>query len=241
MATSDARAARTYPDPSGIFAPGEEQRWLLRYLPLVKRIVNQLSLQATQALAREDMEQIGLLGLLEALRRYGVPDEQFGRFAALRVRGAILDELRRQDWRPRPVRQCAHRVRDAERALRKCLGRVPRDEEIRVSAGLDEAQYQDHLRAEAAEALHSLDELLASDPGALPGVSQDFAAGLLDERLLNQALAVLDERERRVLSLYYQHEMSLREIGLVLEVSDARVCQLCKQAINKAAAFLSTQ
>ena len=82
--------------PAGhaLFAPGAEQRWLMQYLPLVKRIVRQLSLQANQVLDREDMEQIGLMGLLECLRRYGTPDEQFGRFAALRIRGAILDELR---------------------------------------------------------------------------------------------------------------------------------------------------
>ena len=74
-----------------VFAPALEQRWMMQYLPLVKRIVRQLSLQANQVLDREDMEQIGLMGLLEGLRRYGEPDEQFGKFAALRIRGAILD------------------------------------------------------------------------------------------------------------------------------------------------------
>ena len=79
-------------------SPAAEQRWMMQYLPLVRRIVSQLSLQANQVLDREDMEQIGLMGLLEGLRRYGEPDEQFGRFAALRIRGAILDELRRRGY-----------------------------------------------------------------------------------------------------------------------------------------------
>lgn len=94
-----------------------EQRALREYAPLVKRVVRQLSAQASAVMDREDMEQIGLMGLLEALRRYGSPDAGFGSFAALRVRGAILDELRRQDWRPRTVRQDSHKQRDALRAL----------------------------------------------------------------------------------------------------------------------------
>src|SRR5262245_42151277 len=113
-----------------------EQRWMMQYLPLVKRIVGQLSLQANQVLDREDMEQIGLMGLLEGLRRYGEPDEQFGRFAALRIRGAILDELRRQDWRPRQVRQQAHKLRDSIRGLARKLGREPGEEDILAHTGI---------------------------------------------------------------------------------------------------------
>ena len=102
-------------------APGmsarEEQQQLVAYAPLVKRIVRQLGTQVSGVMGREDMEQIGLMGLLEALRRYGAPDTGFSSYASLRVRGAILDELRRQDWRPRAVRQDSHRQRDALRAL----------------------------------------------------------------------------------------------------------------------------
>lgn len=221
------------------FAPGEEQRLLLQYLPLIKRVVNQLALQASPVLDREDMEQIGLLGLLEALRRYGAPDELFARYAAARIRGAVLDELRRLDWRPRPVRQQAHKIRDASRVLSRQLGRAPRDEELRAYTGLNPAEYQNYLRATAGEALESLDELLESSANGFKGEDSEFARKVLDERLLGQALAVLDERERRVLTLYYQHDLNLREIGLVLGITDARVCQLSKLAIQKAAAFLS--
>ena len=161
--------------PAGpsLFAPAVEQRWLMQYLPLVKRIVRQLSLQANQVLDREDMEQIGLMGLLEALRRYGTPDNGFGSYASLRVRGAILDEL------------------------------------------------------------------LQSGHEHFPDTAELFEERLIKERVLAQALARLDERERLVLTLYYQHELSLKEIALVLEVSDARVCQLSKQAIGKACRFLT--
>lgn len=219
--------------------PDSEQRWLMQYLPLVKRIVNQLSLQASQVMDREDMEQIGLMGLLEGLRRYGTPDEGFGRFAALRVRGAILDELRRLDWRPRQVRQQAHKVRDTLRALSRQLGREPRADEVLRATGLDDAAYQAHLQAQAGEAIESLDELLldgtADNLHSVAGVEER----VFNERLLTQALDHLNERERLILTLYYQHELNLKEIGLVLEISDARVCQLCKQALDKARIFLT--
>ncbi|MBM7059137.1 FliA/WhiG family RNA polymerase sigma factor [Pseudomonas sp. UL073] len=222
-----------------LFAPGAEQKWLMQYLPLVKRIVGQLSLQANQVLDREDMEQIGLMGLLEGLRRYGTPDEQFAGFAALRIRGAILDELRRQDWRPRQVRQQAHRIRDGIRSLSRRLGRAPSDAEILAATGLDEQAYQEFLMAESSEAIESLDELLQNGHEGFASVEAGVEERVLKERLLAQALSQLDERERLVLTLYYQHELSLKEIALVLEVSDARVCQLSKQAINKACRYLT--
>lgn len=224
---------------AALFAPGAEQKWLLQYLPLVKRIVRQLSLQANQVLDREDMEQIGLMGLLDSLRRYGTPDEQFGRFAALRVRGAILDELRRQDWRPRQVRQQTHKMRDAIRQLTRQLGRMPQDEEILAATGMSAKDYQDFLQADACEAIESLDELLQNGHEAFIEGGSAVEERVLKERLLVQALSQLSEREQLVLTLYYQHELSLKEIALVLELSDARVCQLSKQAIAKASRYLN--
>lgn len=224
---------------AALFAPGAEQKWLLQYLPLVKRIVSQLSLQANQVLDREDMEQIGLMGLLDSLRRYGTPDEQFGRFAALRVRGAILDELRRQDWRPRQVRQQTHKMRDAIRQLTRQLGRMPQDEEILAATGMTAKDYQDFLQADACEAIESLDELLQNGHEAFGEGGSVVEERVLKERLLAQALSQLSEREQLVLTLYYQHELSLKEIALVLELSDARVCQLSKQAIAKASRYLN--
>ncbi|WMJ03057.1 FliA/WhiG family RNA polymerase sigma factor [Pseudomonas chlororaphis subsp. aurantiaca] len=220
-------------------AADSEQRWILDYLPLVKRIVNQLSLQASQVLDREDMEQIGLMGLLQGLRRYGIPDERFARFAALRIRGAILDELRRLDWRPRQVRQQAHRIRDALRNLARRLGRVPCDDEAVKALGLTDAQYQAYLHAEAGEAIESLDALLQDGGRDFQHHGASVEASVFNERLLAQALDQLNERERLVLTLYYQHDLNLKEIGLVLEISDARVCQLSKQAIDKARTFLT--
>lgn len=222
-----------------LMSAAEEQRHLTAYLPLVKRIVNQLSLQASQAFDREDMEQIGLMGLLESLRRYGVPDAQFAAFAALRVRGAILDELRRLDWRPRRVRQQTHKMRDAIRELARKLRRQPSDDEIMRFTGMSEKDYSDYLHADAGESIASLDELLQAGVEDFSDAHSLLEDRIIKEQTLAKALAQLDPRERLILTLYYQHELSLKEIALVLELTDARVCQLSKQALTKACRYLN--
>ena len=143
----------------------EEQRELLAYAPLVKRIVRQLNSQVAGAIDRDDMEQIGLMGLLEALRRYGQIDAGFGSFASLRIRGAILDELRRQDWRPRAVRQHSHKLRDAVRELTRRLGREPNEQDIMSGLGLSAEAYQAYQMDENAEQIASFDELLQDSLG----------------------------------------------------------------------------
>lgn len=198
---------------------------------LVKRAVRQLSSQASGVMDREDMMQIGLMALLEALRRYGVPDEQFAGFAMLRIRGAILDELRRLDWRPRSVRQDAHKLRDAWRELTRKLGREPQEQEAALALGISLAEVQGLLQAENAEAMHSFDELLANGVD-LPDERSPEAQ--LQLRLtLAAALQQLPAREAQVIQLYYEYELSLKEIALVLDLTEARVCQINKSALKK--------
>lgn len=210
----------------------QEQRHLLAYAPLVKRITRQLTSQVGGAMDREDMEQIGLMGLLDALRRYGVPDDKFGAYASLRVRGAILDELRRQDWRPRTVRQESHKLRDAVRALTRRLGREPSDAEIIAATGISDADYQAHRINENAESLASFDELITELSNQASGAPSPEAQ-FIRRRSLEQALMALDEREQRVIQLYYEYELSFKEIAAVLGLTDARICQINKGALQK--------
>jgi RNA polymerase sigma factor for flagellar operon FliA len=230
-----------YAEVHGAAAMGsaaDEQRHLLAHAPLVKRVVRQLSSQMGGAMEREDMEQIGLMGLLDALRRYGgAPDERFAAYANLRVRGAILDELRRQDWRPRTVRQESHRLRDALRALTRRLGRQPSDADIARELGISNDALQAHRLAENAEMLVSFDEIV-QELSNLPSHSRSPEAALMERRSLEQALHTLDEREQRVIQLYYEYELSLKEIAAVLGLTDARVCQINKGALQKMKAFL---
>jgi RNA polymerase sigma factor for flagellar operon FliA len=236
---ADTASASDYADAaaSAGMSVQEEGRHLVAYAPLVKRIVRQLNAQVSGVVSREDMEQIGLMGLLEALRRYGVPDAGFGSYASLRVRGAILDELRRQDWRPRAVRQDSHRLRDQLRALTRRLGHEPSPQEAAEALGITQDAFHQHQLDDCAEELLSFDELLqeASERAhAAPGPEQQ----LMVKRSLEQALSSLTEREQRVIQMIYEFELSYKEIAAVLDLSDARVCQLNKTALAKMKAAL---
>jgi RNA polymerase sigma factor for flagellar operon FliA len=216
----------------------DEQRHLVAYAPLVKRIARQLNSQVSGAMGREDMEQIGLMGLLEALRRYGTPDTGFASYAGLRVRGAILDELRRQDWRPRAVRQDSHKMRDAVRALTRKLGREPNDKEAAEALGLNQDEWRQFLLDDVAEELLSFDDVMqeaADRAHNTPGPEEQFIV----RRSLEQALNALSEREQRVIQMIYEFELSYKEIAAVLDLSDARVCQLNKSALAKMKAALA--
>jgi RNA polymerase sigma factor for flagellar operon FliA len=216
----------------------DEQRHLVAYAPLVKRIARQLNSQVSGAMGREDMEQIGLMGLLEALRRYGTPDAGFASYAGLRVRGAILDELRRQDWRPRAVRQDSHKMRDAVRALTRKLGREPNDKEAADALGVSQDEWRQFLLDDVAEELLSFDDILqeaADRAHSAPGPEEQFMV----RRSLEQALGALSEREQRVIQMIYEFELSYKEIAAVLDLSDARVCQLNKSALAKMKAALA--
>jgi len=227
-----------YAQPSvNPLGPDFEHTQLRQYAPLVKRIVRQLGAQASAVMEREDMEQIGLMGLLQALLRYGQPDEAFGAFAALRVRGAILDELRRQDWRPRSVRQESHKLRDALRALTRKLGHEPSEAEILSHLKITPQSYQAFQQDEVAEELASFDEMVA-ELSNLPSDARTPEAQLMVTRSLSQALQSLNEREQKVIQLYYEFDASLKEIAAVLDLTEARVSQINKAALGKMKVFL---
>lgn len=231
----------SYPELGSISAAAydaeEEQRQLLSYAPLVKRVVRQLNAQVTATMSREDMGQIGLLGLLESLRRYGAPDEKFESYAVMRVRGAILDELRRQDWRPRTVRQENHRLRDAIRELTRRLGHEPNETEIIDALNLTPDSYQDYRLGERAEEFASFDELV-HELANMPSERQTPEAHFIARRSIEQALQALNEREQRVIQLYYEFELGMKEIAAVLDLTEARVCQINKSALGKMKLFL---
>ena len=237
---ADSYASTEYADAAlhAAMSAKDEQRHLVAYAPLVKRIARQLNSQVSGAMGREDMEQIGLMGLLEALRRYGTPDTGFGSYASLRVRGAILDELRRQDWRPRAVRQDSHKMRDAVRALTRKLGREPNDKEAAEALGIGQDEWRQFLLDDVAEELLSFDDVLQESTeraSHAPGPEEQYAV----RRSLEQALSALNEREQRVIQMIYEFELSYKEIAAVLDLSDARVCQLNKSALAKMKAALA--
>ncbi|RAU33306.1 FliA/WhiG family RNA polymerase sigma factor [Enterobacter sp. RIT418] len=217
--------------------PEDEAKYVNAYLPLVHKVVKQLAWQTSSVMDREDMEQIALMGLLTSLRRYGHPDEQFGAYAAQRIRGAVLDELRELDWRPRRLRQKSHKINDAIREVTRKLGRTPSFEDLNQHLSITAEEYHEYLLLDCAKSLESLDDLLGGDAlnGTLNGRSLEDE--MVTSGTLRAALASLDEREKMILTLYYQQEMSLKEIALVLDLTEARVCQLNKKIAQKIQSF----
>ncbi|MCC4596684.1 FliA/WhiG family RNA polymerase sigma factor [Xanthomonas campestris pv. phormiicola] len=217
--------------------PLVERDWMIQYVPLVKRVVGNLAAHAGTVMERDDMQQIGLMGLLEALRRYGTPDAEFVGYAAMRIRGAILDELRRQDWRTRSARNGAHRLHSAERTLRQQLGRDPERAEVCQALNISSDEYDRAQLHDNAEKFASFDALLANglDIGSQQAGPELHA---INQASLAQALLALDEREQKVVQLYYEFDLGLAEIAQVLDLTTSRICQINKRALAKMRAAL---
>lgn len=218
--------------------PAEENHYLQAYLPLVRKVVRQLAPQCTSVMDRADMEQVALLGLLGAIRRYGTPDDGFGGYAVHRIRGSILDELRSLDWRPRQLRQKHHQINDLIRALRKTLGREPSAHELEAE-GVTQDDYQEYLALDGASALASLDELLGDDRSGLSLAGRALEDQVITSHMLSSALKTLSEKEQQILALYYQQDMNLKEIAQVLGLTEARICQLNKKIAEKLKGYFS--
>ncbi len=219
----------------------DENKLLEQHQILVKRIVNQLRVHATQHCTLEDMQQIGLIGLLEAGRRYGdIDDANFPAFAVCRIRGAILDELRRLDWRSRKTRQQAHELNDVTRDLTRSLGRQPTDAEIIQALGTSQEDYLARQNASLAGEMQSLDQLIENGIETHLDAHYDGMVHEQTRRSLESAMENLPKRDQLMLTLFYQHELNLNEIALVLNLTPPRVCQLHKQALKQLNLYLSS-
>ncbi len=220
---------------------------LTQYAPLVRRLALQLMAKLPASVELEDLIQAGMLGLLDASNRYQeTQGAQFETYASQRIRGAMLDELRELDWASRGIRKTARQIEQAVQRLEQRLGRGPSESEIAGEMSIGLSEYQQMLQDvhgcqliyyedfEAADEEPFIDRI-CSDPGADP------LTMLLDEGLRGGVIDAIDrlpEREKLLMSLYYEQGLNLREIGAVLEVSESRVCQLHSQAISRLRATL---
>ncbi|EON11886.1 MULTISPECIES: RNA polymerase sigma factor FliA [Pandoraea] len=220
---------------------------LTQYAPLVRRLALQLMAKLPASVELEDLIQAGMLGLLDASNRYQeTQGAQFETYASQRIRGAMLDELRELDWASRGIRKTARQIEQAVQRLEQRLGRGPSESEIASEMSIGLSEYQQMLQDvhgcqliyyedfEAADEEPFIDRI-CSDPGADP------LTMLLDEGLRGGVVDAIDrlpEREKLLMSLYYEQGLNLREIGAVLEVSESRVCQLHSQAISRLRATL---
>jgi RNA polymerase sigma factor for flagellar operon FliA len=226
-------------------------RLILTYAPLVKYVAGRLGSGLPAHVEEGDLVSYGLLGLIGAIERFDPErDIKFETYAIARIKGSIIDELRSMDWVPRSVRA---RARDIERSISQLeakLGRAPNDEEISSSLGITEEEFQDSLLEISRSSIAALDELWSGagggDPVALidtiedPEAPEPQAAMAQTElrEALGEAIARLPEREKLVVTLYYYEELTLREIGEVLGVTESRVSQLHTKAILRLKARL---
>ncbi|AND69466.1 RNA polymerase sigma 70 [Dyella thiooxydans] len=209
------------------------------HAPLVRRIAYHLMGRLPPSVDVGDLIQAGMIGLLEAARNYATDrSASFETYAGIRIRGAMLDELRRTDWTPRSVHRKAREVADVVRQVEIETGADADDAEVMKRLGMTADEYHQVL-ADAASA--RLLSLTAPDDGdGSPAMDVADASGLgpaegLEQQGLRQALidaiTTLPEREQLVMSLYYEQELNLKEIGAVLGVTESRVCQIHGQAI----------
>ncbi|SHI10374.1 RNA polymerase sigma factor FliA [Ferrimonas marina] len=207
-----------------------------RYTPLVKRIAHHLLARLPASVQLDDLLQAGMLGLLEASGNFDASKgASFETFAGIRIRGAMLDEIRRGDWTPRSVHRNGRMVSEAIATLEKQLGRDPSDAEVAAQLELPLAEYHQILNDVSSGKIIGIEDLGVSEEalGSADDDSDNFT-NVADHRFqqaLAAAIKTLPEREALVLSLYYDEEMNLKEIGAVLGVSESRVSQIMSQAM----------
>jgi RNA polymerase sigma factor FliA len=227
-------------------------RLILTYAPLVKYVAGRLGSGLPAHVDDEDLASYGLLGLIGAIERFDPSrDVKFETYAMGRIKGAIIDELRSLDWVPRSVRSRARQIERTIGELEAKLGRAPTDEEIAGKLGVTEEELDDDLFQISRTSIAALDELWTVSGGGdqvslidtIEDTSGPSPTTALDETELREAMADaiagLPEREKIVITLYYYEELTLREIGEVLGVTESRVSQLHTKAVLRLKARLS--
>jgi RNA polymerase sigma factor for flagellar operon FliA len=222
--------------------PVEWERGIAEFVPIIRYLAERLAFRLPPHLTAEDLVQVGVIGLMDAMEKYDPAREtKFKTYATVRIRGAMLDEIRSLAWVPRSIREKIGLLNKTTESLAKRLGRAPSEEEMATALGMDVEQFGTFLSEARPTALLSLEDLgvqgeddrdfleSVADPHAVDPldalVSKDMRARLL------AAIDGLPEKERLVVSLYYVEDLTMKEVGRVLKITESRVCQLHTQAI----------
>jgi RNA polymerase sigma factor for flagellar operon FliA len=228
----------------------DKNHLLTEHMPLVKRLAHHMKAKLPPSVEVDDLVQAGMMGLLDAINRYeDNHGAQFETYAVLRIRGAMLDELRNSDWMPRSTRQNMRKVETAMNELQQRLGRPPSESEVAKALKLSLADYQEMLSDGGGHQLvyyedfrgddddgSFLDRYAVDDEDPLRSLlDTDFRQAVID------AIEALPPREKMLMGLYYEEELNLKEIGAVMGVSESRVSQLHTQAVARLRAALREQ
>ena len=225
----------------------DREALIRQHVPLVRRLAHHMIAKLPPNIELDDLIQVGMIGLTEALSRYEVTQGvQFETFATQRIRGAMLDELREGDWMSRSSRKSQKDIEKAVRRVEQKLGRSPLESEIAEEMGLSLPDYQSLLgKVRGTQLVYLEDMKWGSDEGEEGFLERhdvsdndgvDPVELLRDQRLrtaLVKAIETLPEREQYIMGMYYEHDMNLKEIAAVLGVTESRICQLHSQSIAR--------
>ncbi len=225
---------------------GTQDQLVTRYAPLVKRIAYHLMSRLPPNVQADDLIQAGMIGLLEAARNYDrTQGASFETYAGIRIRGSMLDEIRKSDWTPRSLHRKVRQVSEAIRSIESAEGRDARDTEVAERLGLSLDEYHQVLQDASGHKIFSFEDLPVGEESVTESLTGETKGPLEHLEMdkfrdgLARAIAGLPDRERLVMSLYYDEELNLREIGAVLGVSESRVCQIHGQALMRLKARMS--
>jgi len=225
----------------------DRQQRMKQYAPLVKRIAHHVMAKLPASVEVDDLIQAGMIGLMDSMGRYHeTQGAQFETYAAQRIRGAMLDELRSCDWLPRGIRRNMRMIEKAMHSLEQSLGRQPSEPEIASRMELSLPAYQEMLQEARGHQLVYYEDYSEGDDEhfldrqaghAHPSPLDNLLEESMRERLI-EAIVHLPEREKTMMGLYYEQDLNLREIGDVMGVSESRVCQIHTQAIARLRSML---
>ena len=218
------------------------EKIILEYAPLVKLVAGRLSMYLGYNVEYEDLVSYGIFGLIDAIDKFDYTKAvKFETYASLRIRGAILDQIRKMDWIPRTIRQRQKQIDAVMRQVESEKGRAATDEEIAIGLGISNDEYLEWQSKMKITNIVSLNEFLeqGSEIPNAPSASRHFIMpeeAVVQEELkvmLADSLKLLTEKERRVVELYYYEDLTLKEISHILEVTESRVSQLHTKALQK--------
>ena len=222
--------------------PEIREQLILEYAPLVKLVAGRLSMYLGYNVEYDDLVSYGIFGLIDAIDKFDMSkDVKFETYASLRIRGSILDQIRRMDWIPRTVRQRQKKIDEAMREIEMETGKTATDEQIAEKLGVSDDEYTDWQSQMKVTSVVSLNEFVeqGTEPAMDAKSNSHFAQpeDVVEEAELKEVLAdtltMLTERERMVITLYYYEDLTLKEISKVLDVSESRVSQLHTKALAK--------
>ena len=219
---------------------------IIQYSPMIKYVANRIAMRLPPHIEVDDLISVGVLGLMDAITKYDSSrGAKFKTYAEFRVRGAILDELRSMDWVPRSIRQKASQVDKVVQGLQAKLRRTPEDEEVAQEMGLSLDQFHETLNETKSIPIFSLEDLgIAKESGDQQSLL-DCLAGKADadpqtqirlvelKEIIAKAIDALPEKERLMVSLYYYEELTMKEIGAVLDITESRVSQIHSKAVYR--------